>query len=462
MYLKEIFDLLCTSKESKEILSKLNCINAMTNVVYFKEIIDNEYISLVESKLNDDNTDDNLTLLCGIIIFYNKKHFYSGDIKNLNYKKTDKYVDNIVKSIKYLLQYNNNNYNGFKFHLLHVLSFFLRRMKDKTVIAIYMWDMIKCEPLQYDVLCILYENRKLFNESKLVEYLSNINSNDLICFDSSIDYLKKLRSMFNTFKLDSKFIDVKIDSIVQKVDGRIKNTKMCEMNVIIELNECDIISYSDLDDFISKSKSLVSVQVDLLYKVDDKFDAMKSITIVDEEKNYVNSIFETNRKLHFRCVVRHMIDEFKNKLVIDDLILKINSSKISDDLKSQILESVNGFEGGVSNLLLIDSLSSKFEPILREFLKSKKIDTTFLKKGISEELTLGNDSNGIISKIIEYLVNEEEINVIKYVNFILNDRELQFNIRNKVSHGFYKHEDYNENKLHHLLFCLVMIIDTLF
>jgi hypothetical protein len=83
------------------------------------------------------------------------------------------------------------------------------------------------------------------------------------------------------------------------------------------------------------------------------------------------------------------------------LITHLKKSKINQIDKKVILPSLNNYVDGVDTILCVDSLSNKFEGLIRRFLKYKEIDTIYLKEGVSEEITLGNDKTGLIFKMIE-------------------------------------------------------------
>lgn len=102
-----------------------------------------------------------------------------------------------------------------------------------------------------------------------------------------------------------------------------------------------------------------------------------------------------------------------------------------------------------SFILSIDSLTLKFEGILRDFIRLCGGTTIKIKNGISEEILL---EEMLEHKAIKETYIEAEIELFKLVF-----TRQGLNIRNDIAHGFYKLSDYNLKKISLILLCILRI-----
>ncbi|MCA6068966.1 DUF4209 domain-containing protein [Chryseobacterium sp. RG1] len=102
-----------------------------------------------------------------------------------------------------------------------------------------------------------------------------------------------------------------------------------------------------------------------------------------------------------------------------------------------------------SFILSIDSLTLKFEGILRDFIRLCGGTTIKIKNGISEEILL---EEMLEHKVIKETYEEAEIELFKLVF-----TRQGLNIRNDIAHGFYKLSDYNLKKISLILLCILRI-----
>lgn len=102
-----------------------------------------------------------------------------------------------------------------------------------------------------------------------------------------------------------------------------------------------------------------------------------------------------------------------------------------------------------SYILSIDSLTLKFEGILRDFIRLSGGTTVKIKNGISEEILL---EEMIEHKIIKEIYEEAERELFKLVF-----TRMGLNIRNDIAHSFYKTSDYNFKKISLILLCVLRL-----
>ncbi len=100
-------------------------------------------------------------------------------------------------------------------------------------------------------------------------------------------------------------------------------------------------------------------------------------------------------------------------------------------------------------ILSIDSLTLKFEGILRDFIRITGGTTIKIKNGISEEILL---EEMLEHKVIKETYEEAEIELFK---FVFTRQGL--NIRNDIAHSFYKTSDYNFRRISLVLLCILRI-----
>lgn len=100
-------------------------------------------------------------------------------------------------------------------------------------------------------------------------------------------------------------------------------------------------------------------------------------------------------------------------------------------------------------ILSIDSLTLKFEGILRDFIRLLGGSTIKLKNGISEEILL---EEMFEHKVIKDTFEETELELFKLVF-----TRQGLNIRNDIAHGFYKSHDYNFKKISLVLLCILRV-----
>lgn len=99
----------------------------------------------------------------------------------------------------------------------------------------------------------------------------------------------------------------------------------------------------------------------------------------------------------------------------------------------------------------IDSLTLKFEGVLRDFARIIKVSTTVTGKG-----------NVLREKYIEEILEEKEIqkyfdeNDLLFFNFLFVAKD-GMNLRNNIAHSFYRFNNYNF-QIMHLLICAFLRI----
>lgn len=102
-----------------------------------------------------------------------------------------------------------------------------------------------------------------------------------------------------------------------------------------------------------------------------------------------------------------------------------------------------------SYILSIDSLTLKFEGILRDFIRLTGGTTIKIKNGISEEILL---EEMLEHKVMKETYEEAEIELFKLVF-----TRQGLNVRNDIAHSFYKLSDYNFKKISLILLCILRI-----
>jgi hypothetical protein len=173
-----------------------------------------------------------------------------------------------------------------------------------------------------------------------------------------------------------------------------------------------------------------------------------------DNDNYIKNDFNIIDIKKYYCFMQQLIMKIDDDFV-SSLISDVNNSNISDFYK-KIIKKI--LLSNIDIMFKIDSLSDKFEGIIREHFKSKNIDTTYIDNDKSEEKTLSISKNGLLSILIsEYACEEKRIIML---NNILNDR-IFYNIRNKSSHSLIDEKFYSKNNYNLLLICLKEIINII-
>lgn len=403
--------------------------NIDRETIWLKKIPDNNF-SETKEKIN--STDDYLIVFYGCLIFLDMKFFYSNEklqIKTYRHndinKKLKKSLENIISNEGY-----KNNF--------YLIRLYLKIIKDKDFSIIK--DYI-IRNYNYESLSILIDNKKeVIKEFKeeIEFYLSGLSNIDYINDEKFID---KLDSIFNSLKIDTKVLTDRKNTIKNYKDNIFRNMEMSEININVEVENLYNLSYHDL--FV-KCMENIPIQSEGHFT---------KITRLNKD-NYIKNDFDViDIKKHF-CLMNQIIMKIDNDF-IDSLIFDIKESNISDFYK-EIVEKILSID--IDIMFKIDSLSDKFEGIIRDYLKSKNIDTTYIDTDKSEEKTLSISKNGLLSILISEYPGEEKRIII--LNNILNDR-IFYNIRNKSSHSLIDEKFYSENNYKLLLVCLREIINIL-
>lgn len=100
-------------------------------------------------------------------------------------------------------------------------------------------------------------------------------------------------------------------------------------------------------------------------------------------------------------------------------------------------------------ILCIDSLTTKFEGALRDFIRLQGGSTTIEKKGELQEQVL---ENLLENQIIKDLFSNEDITLFQYVF-----TKKGWNIRNNVTHCFYPYSNYSFEKATLIFICLLRL-----
>lgn len=100
-------------------------------------------------------------------------------------------------------------------------------------------------------------------------------------------------------------------------------------------------------------------------------------------------------------------------------------------------------------ILSIDSLTLKFEGMIRDFIRIAGGTTVKIKNGISEEMLL---EEMLDHNVIKGTYDEAEIELFKLVF-----TRQGLNIRNDIAHAFYKTSDYSFKKISLILLCILRI-----
>lgn len=448
------------SETGTSILSKISGIDVLNSKIYFYEHVDREYIELVKKTALDED-DDFIISLCGIIIFFEEfSLFYYPDDdikKNIGTGYKDERIRNKTKE-KLKVMINSNYDDDFLIALAEMY-----RPKDKDFSFV---SHLLLRGINYKLFRTIIKYQKKINKNDLKTYLSTLNDENTSVFNNNKQMLDELKKMFQKFDIDATWIQNKIDSLISKLDVRLKSMQLHEFkfegSIPIEIYNC-CFKFDNFYLFTKRqSKNIYEFIIPKLEASIGK-EYFNQTNFVDEVKNYVTGKCKLEDKLVFKIINNLIIQEFYN-MDVEILIAHLKKSKINQIDKDVILPSLNAYENGVDIILCIDSLANKFEGLIRRFLKEKKIDTTYVEESVSEELTLGTNTKGIFFELIKFLKDnsfEKHINNIKYINLILNDREFPYNIRNRVSHGFLKIENYDKFIMYQLMFCLSLLIDII-
>lgn len=406
--------------------------NIDRETIWLKKIPDNKFSELKE-EINKTN-DDFLIVFYGCLTFLDMKFFYSNEKLEIKTYKHIKVNKKLKKSLENLISIQDDNKNKY-----HLIKLYLKTINDKDLSIIK--DYIISD-YNFKSLSILLDNKKEVIKKfkkEIEQYLSSLSNIDFINDDKFID---RLESLFNQLKIDTRILIDRKNSIKNHKDNIIRNMKMSEINIDIEVDNLYRLNYDE--SFIKCLENLPKV------KVDSHFTKIMKIN----KDNYIQNDFDLIDIKKYFFLMQQLIEKIDDGF-IKSLTSDIENSDLSDLYKEIIIKILST---DVDVMFKIDSLSDKFEGIIRENLKSKNIDTTYVDNGKSEEKTLSISKNGLLSILIsEYPCEEKRIILL---NNILNDRIL-FNIRNKSSHSLIDEKFYSENNYKLLLICLREIINIL-
>lgn len=275
------------------------------------------------------------------------------------------------------------------------------------------------------------------------EYLENIKKY-LLEFDFSIynhiEDINMIINIFDNLKIDkSKLIDVRKRLIL------INNDNI--NSIIFKKIEIDVCVMD-----ISKFNYIEALSTCLKY------------IPIEKESNFINLVkttetnyIETNMGSIEMCEFKLMVNQLVNK--VDDIFIKdisdeLIKSNIDEFYKNHIYKTI--MNNDLDLIYKIDTLSTKFEGIIRNFLKDNNISTEYINYNKSEESTLSLSKNGLLYLLTKnYNQYSEEI---KLLNLILNDR-IFYNIRNRSCHSFIDGNFYSEFNYKLLIICLKEIIN---
>ena len=174
-----------------------------------------------------------------------------------------------------------------------------------------------------------------------------------------------------------------------------------------------------------------------------------------EAKLLNDSIIKLNlRTALFAHAIRNKIYELmieKNPNFYDQIIEFINDDEIVSLERSKIIK--KGIDEYMKNEYLISMhiLTFQIEGILRDYLRSKGIDTFIFKNNESKELALG----AITRKLGEH--NYLSLDLLKYIESFLSEA-VGTNLRNEIAHGTLRYDSYNKINNETLISILIKIL----
>lgn len=422
-----ILNIIKNNTNIPEYYDELIC-NIDWETIWLKKIPDNKFSELKE-EINKTN-DDYLIVFYGCLTFLDMK-FSNEKLEIVTYRhikvneKLKKSLENVIST-----EDDKNKY--------HLIKLYLKIINDKDLSIIKDYIISK---YNFESLSILLDSKKVVIkefQKEIKQYLSSLSNIDFINDDKFID---RLESLFNQLKIDTRILIDRKNSIKNHKDDKIRNMKMSEISIDIEVDNLYMLNYDE-----SFRKCLEN----LPKQVDSHFTKIIKIN----KDNYIQNDFDVIDIKKYFCLMQQLIDKIDDDFT-KSLVSDVNNSNISDFYKEIIIKILST---DVDIMFKIDSLSDKFEGIIREHLKSKNINTTYVDNGKSEEKTLSISKNGLLSILIsEYPCEEKRITLL---NNILNDR-IFHNIRNKSSHSLINEKFYSENNYKLLLICLREIINIL-
>jgi len=366
------------------------------------------------------------------------------------------------------------NYSNSSLQILEIIQKLCYKLNKKV-------DIYK------EKLAILYENlaieensgylKKDYYSKAIILYKELKNNLKIEELGNKIINLKKTTNEFSNYYeeliIDWNYINTKIDNLLKLNTNQI---------IYCLINNKDIIpNLEQVEKIISHKK--VSV-LDFI-----------SLSILDINDNTAKHFNTDEEKLeHDRCIVfkELLIETFAytsclminlikyNKISIQDILIYFrNNTWFGKNLLNEsygkkyeynwlnlLIPTLNEYFNQIylltinSNIkpnfiLCIDSLTLKFEGIIRDICKIIGITTTYFSNDKFNNPTESEkDINQLLreSKLAE-LINKDDLFFLK---FLLISKD-GFNLRNDIAHSFYKYEDYTFYKANLLFLALLKI-----
>ena len=340
------------------------------------------------------------------------------------------------------------------------------------------WDfiidkLINSNYVSVSVLGMVLDNKNKFNKQSICKYLNKLEKRGvkILTVNNNKKLIDRIINVANNNNCEANCFKKIGCDILKKKDGNI--TKMIrDMGTISKeiviptphiLTNKVYIGYSDLiKNILDGVKNIIKCLNNGSGSILNNF---KTITISDNYNNYITPKYDPLKVT--TCIACNvlLIEVFKKNILIKDLIDVINEALYIDGYYKKLIEgmlSLNLKANSINLPLIIESLSLKFEGIIRIFLKKEGIETHYTKDGIKEELTLGNDNDGLFKKLRGYIKNLNKgklLFIVEYIELILTQRGLSgCNLRNKYSHSLINKKSHKESEYYNLLLCLGLLI----
>lgn len=327
------------------------------------------------------------------------------------------------------------------------------------------------------------------NEDDLINHRNN---NDFIQLDSlrkKAEYLRLSGNLKDSKDVLKELTQIKFDVHLDKINFQTSSTEHKELEILWKIIDgtSDLISSLEskyiLEYFSKHSDNLHQITTD---KGDKKLfnDAFKTIVMdinrnTKEKSNDGNKLSENIGGFYslffipifeqslYKSILNgnlnyiNFYDFFENSWI--GLKTKFNNGNLVieetwlDLIKPALYNFFALFELTVIHkksdlnpyIICIDSLTLKFEGIIRDFIRWMGGSTIKNKNGSNEEILLDEMLNH------EILLESFEENEIELFKFVFTRQGL--NIRNDVVHGFYKSADYDFKKVSLIFLCILRL-----
>jgi hypothetical protein len=466
----------------------------------------NELTSLIVSDPNFDKTDfDNYLIIENhTALFYDKEEFKEQTKININkYLSTEQteaamYKLCLLEFLYDLKKFKLTSIEQIENYMIDVFDFFIKKhhvlIAERILeIALKISNKLNLDQLiWHDKTAKIYENHadvRISDPQPMISYKYYIKAKE---------HFQKSKNLTKVLEIEKKISETQKRPILSRVPG---------------LGLPQEIAIAKYRQSISYAENILNLKPDLLF---DQLFKLKNqlIEIPEEEKTpdqhsfelFSNTEFDINRNVFDRSLSKNLefntisllvysqnleisIVPILDRILIDGYLSgKLNQSefwkqiekrtwltqkqtyytssgskidytwgetiKPSINLLFEVLEDASyrkkNFEEKV--ILIVDSLSSKFEGLMREILRIKGIPTTKKVRNESQEMTL---EDLISSTCIKNTFSPREVLFIKYV---LTRQGL--NIRNNISHAYFKSKRfYHWNQILYLIFLIIIVGD---